>query len=457
MNDALLDKILHVSRRDRSRVSLLFVFGFGTAAAYVLARTITDSAFLSHFGSDRLPEVFLYSAGVVVVSSLVYAALLRVVPLRLLVPWTLLALAASSAAMPFAMHRFPGSLPIFEIAYLIAQVRGSLGTIQMSTLVNEHFGKHEPERYVGLIGAGATLAGIGMGAAIGLVAESVNVESLMYATAVIDVLTIWPVLRLNRLSRRTLAHGDLSPSQPPIAEDAERHSAHHEAAFAPSDPTGATPPVDNMRLWDALKSKYVVAIAGLVAVAVMAVTLVEYQWKATAAEQLQGDEEDLAKYFGYFYATVYFATGVLQLFITTRVLEKRGVLAGMLAFPGALLAMTCISWAVSVTVLPLWSITLGKGCDILRRALYDPSIQVLYSPLEKRMRRQAITLVAGIAKPMAEAIAGILLLAILPWTTTRQLSLVIIVLLAVGIIVVLRLWAWFQELRKAVDPQESAS
>jgi ATP/ADP translocase len=185
------------------------------------------------------------------------------------------------------------------------------------------------------------------------------------------------------------------------------------------------------------------SIAAIVFLTVTASTFVEYQWKVSAAEKMHGNEEGLARYFGYFYSVVYLITGALQLFVTKRVLLKRGVIFGMLAFPAALLATTVISWLVSAVSLRLWPLTLSKGCDTLKRSLNDPSMKVLYGPLPQRMRRQAIAFVAGVCKPIAEAGAALVLLFIAHAISLRHLSLIVAGLLVVCLILIVRVWVWF--------------
>lgn len=413
-------------RSDGRRVALLFAYGFGNAAAYVLARTIADSAFLSHIGPEHLPSLYMLSAGIVALSSLVYGQLVQRFRLRQLVNLTLLFLGVSSASMPFVMHRYADSLTVFAIVYLFAQVRGSLGTIQFSALVNEQFGNEQPERVVGVIGAGATLAGILMGLGLGLYAESVDPENLMYLVAAIDIVTVLPVLSLgSTASHRAARDGDVSS-------------------------VGLQ--VTSFRLRDAMRMPYVATIAAVVTVSVIAATLVEFQWKVTAASQFHRDEEQLAQYFGYFYGTIYLVTGAIQLFVTGRVLQHRGVLIGLLAFPSALLLTTGTAWFVSSQRLLLWPLTLSKGSDALKRSMNDPSIQVIYSPLDRGLRHQAITFVSGIAKPFAEAIAAVAIVILAQWFSTRDLSLVVFGLVIFWIVLDVRLWRQFRAMRTAQFP-----
>ena len=421
-----------IASSERRSVGLLFFYGFGSAAAYVMARTVADSAFLSHIGTERLPEVYMLSAGVVALSSLLYARIVRKTGLRRVILLTLLGLAVSSAVMPVIMLRFSSSLTVFAAAYLLAQIRGSLGTIQYATLLNEQFAHRNPERVVGFIGAGATLAGIVFGLGIGLVSQFINVPMLMYLVALVDVLTLVPVMLLQ------------SP-----------HKLHMDKTSTNPLRARSTDTTNDLGLRDAIGSRYILGIAGMVALCVAAATLIEFQWKVTAASELQRDEEELAQYFGFFYGSVYLVTGLLQIFVTGRLFRRRGVLIGLLAFPSALFATTLAAWLAATHRAMLVTVTLTKGCDTLKRSMTDPATQVLYGPLSRDIRRQAITLVAGIAKPLAEAAAAVTLVLATPTVTTRQLSLVVLVILAFWLVINLGVFRRFTELRSNTEKHKT--
>ena len=336
----------------------------------------------------------MVAAGVVALSTVIYVSMVRRINLHRVVVMTLVLLGVTSAMLPFLMSQFSSSLAVFAFVYLLAQVRGSLGTIQFATLFNEQF-SHEPERVVGLVGAGATLAGISVGLSIGFVSQYINVELLMYAAAVIDLITIVPVLLLPRAT-------EPSTNAESPAQDAGPKAAENR------------------------KSHFVLGIAAVMLLSVLVATLIEYQWKVTAAEELLRDEGRLARFFGFFYGGVYLLTGVLQLLVTGRVLQQRGVLVGLLIYPVAVLISTAMTLLMSSSRVLLWTVTLTKGCDTFRRSMHEPSIQVLYSPLAVDYRRQSIAFVAGIVKPFAEAIAAVLLVVLTPWLATYHFSWLIV-------------------------------
>ena len=112
------------------------------------ARSVADSAFLSRIGPAQLPSVLLLSAIFVTLTGVLYSFLLRLGDHQRVVLRTLLALCLCSAILPLLMRAFPSSYGVFAFVYVLAQIRGSLGTIQYVTLLNEHLTNRGLERAV---------------------------------------------------------------------------------------------------------------------------------------------------------------------------------------------------------------------------------------------------------------------------------------------------------------------
>ncbi len=376
---------------------MLLIYGFGNAGAYVVARAVADSAFLSRVGPDRLPMVFLVAAGGVALVSAFYGQIVRGIPLVKTVQTTLLFLAASSAAIPLLVHSFPSSTLAMAIVYLLAQIRGSLGTIQFTMLVNEQFSGRRPERIVGFVALGPTIAGFSLGLTVGFSFQSADIINLMYLAATIDLLTVIPVMLLPRILMNR-----------EVATPADRDTSTSEKYI----PT---------------QRDYVFCIALMVALGVVVTTFVEYQWKVEAAVQFHRNENAMAHYFGYFYAWVYLFIGLLQVFGTSRLLVRRqGVLLGLLVLPPALWTTGVYALSVTTQRMLFWTISFAKGSDALKRALNDPTIQILYGPIGPSKRHQAITFVSGITKPLAEAATAIALIVLSPILSPQFISIPVV-------------------------------
>lgn len=418
------------SHSDRRSASLLFSYGFGNAAAYVIARTVADSQFLSRIGPTELPKVYLAAAGIVALASAVYGRMVRGKSVRGSVIVTLGILSLTTAVLPFVIDRFPVSPVALTIVYLVAQVRGSLGTIQFTMLLNEQFAQRQPERIVGIVGIGSTLAGFLLGIALGQFTDVSDLTPLLFIVALIDMLTAIPVRML-----------------PP---------GRKFASVVPNEFFWLQSKNDDQPV-SANGNNYPWKLAGMVAVGVLAATLVEYQWKSAVAEHLHRDESALARYFGTFYGCVFLITGVLQFFVTATVLKHRGLLAGLLLFPIGLLASGIGVLTATVGRTLLMTMTVAKGCDALKRSMNDPAIHILYSPLPSQLRHQVVTFVAGIVKPIAEAFASVLLILFATSVTSQQLSIPVIILVVIWIVMDLVVWRGFvaQRGKNLTQPKES--
>ena len=118
------------------------------------------------------------------------------------------------------------------------------------------------------------------------------------------------------------------------------------------------------------------AIATLSAVTFFTTTLVDYQFKVVAADRLQGDA--LAAYFGYFSAVVGVLAIGLQLFGTSRLLNRAGVIGSLAVLPIVPGAGRLGPGIVAGT---LWAASMVKGADTLfRYSVNDATTQILYLP-----------------------------------------------------------------------------
>ncbi len=412
------DVVDHKKRRSEiTQVVLLFLYGFGNAAAYLLCRTVADSEYLSRFGADRLPELYMMSAGVVALASIGYSHLLRIAGLKRSIVFTLAAFAFVTVLIAVLIANIVDAMLLFLVLYYVSQVRGSLATIQFATVLNEQYSRSGPVAVVGIVGAGATAAGALVGSIVSLLPEDFAVSNLLVIAAVFDLATIIPLLMLRALRRTKQEVGkDKTEDSPNFGK---RHS-----------------------LFAALKSRYVVGIATIVCCSIMVTTVVEYNWKAIAAAEMQGDSREMVRFFGLFYGIVYCLTGSMQLLLTSRILRRNRLFLGLLIYPVGMVVGLAFVFANSGGPL-LGALSFWKGGDVLRRSLHDPSVQVLYSPLKRHFRRMAITFISGIAKPFTEAVAGVWILVGSNFLPTAQVCLLAVPWLLIWLGVAPFVWRSF--------------
>ncbi len=413
-----IKKLLRVPPDQQVRTGLLFLFSFGMTGAYVGARSDADAVFLARIGIERLPAMILVSASGVAIVTTLYARILTRLSLRRVIFTTHLLLAMVTLALAFMLKTDDRTIGIPAALYLLAELRGALGSIQFATLLNELFRSEAPARVSGIASSGSTLAGVVLGAATGWVASRFGANSVLYMIIVMDALAGFVALRCRY---RNLTSGK-SPAPP---------SEHTRPGKTTADGEILSPA---QILRQVPLARY---LAVLVILKTIVVLLIEFEWKSTAVAYYSS-EDDLASFFGMFYASTAMLTGCLQLFGTSRVLTRLGIQAGLAAFPGSLtIVLSAVFFAVKPTAM-FWCLTVARGCDVLRRGLTDAAINVLYWPLGPAMRRQVIALNGGWIKPLTEALAAVLLIPLTATLSDRGLAITISGLCIVWLIAVYR-------------------
>jgi AAA family ATP:ADP antiporter len=426
----LLESFLTIRPSERRKFVLAFLYAFTIFGACVVGRAAANGLFLARVGAAWLPLVYVLSACTV---GLLAAVLLRLGTrrgLKQVILISLLLLALTSVALCLLVQKFDHAMVLLVGIYLLAEIRGCLATIQYGILVNELFATSPSHHHAtGLLSSAATLAGIVFGVLVALEVSQLGTVHLLYVVAGLEILGMLPILLL---PPHELDDPDDRIAMPDTIQE--------NIGIVDDMPIGAG------GFTSAIRSPYVRGIATLVSIAVVVGTLIEFQWKFSVAESYATNEDQMTRYFGFFQAAVNLVTGLIQIVLTGKILQHCGMRVSLLIFPAALLASTLGVLFSSLDRVALSAVTLVKGCDALKRSINDPAILMLYAPLANGQRRQAITFVLGIVKPVAEAIAALLIIALAEAVNTRAISYFAMVLLGVWLITVTRRLTAFKSL-----------
>jgi ATP/ADP translocase len=414
-----IKKLLRVPPDQQVRTGLLFLFSFGMTGAYVGARSDADAVFLARLGIEKLPAMILVSASGVAIATALYAKTLARLSLQRVIFATHFFFAIATLAMALMLKADDRTVGIPVALYLLAELRGTFGSIQFATLLNELFRSAAPERASGIASSGSTISAVVVGSLIGWLATQFGATSVLYMIAVMDVVAGCVALRCRRVPTKT----DTSNDQ------AEPESLARQAGQQPEATTNPLQILKQVPL-----ARY---LAGIVCLKTIVVLLIEFEWKSTAAAYYSAEDE-LAGFFGVFYAAMALLTGCVQLFVTSRFLARFGVQAGLASFPASVtLVLSTIFFAVKPTAM-FWCLTLARGCDVLRRGLTDTALNILYWPLGPALRRQVIALNGGWVKPLTEAFAAVLLIPLTATLSDRGLALTIGSLCVVWLVAIYR-------------------
>jgi len=375
-----LEAGLRIRPGEQRRVALMSLYAANAIGAVVVGHSVRDALYLSNRPARGLAGMYIWSSIAIVLVSWSYARIADRLPRGLLNAVSALGCAALGAAF-WAVLTVTDAVWVYAALYVFVEAMGSLVVIQFWTLANDVFHAREAKRLFGLIGGGGTLANVIFGLLVGRYAQVVGAHNLL----------LLMVAQLALCAGLAQAGSRMAAAGPPLLR---------------SRPVRKAPVLSRAGL-TFLSNKHLTIVALIGAVSAAAVTIVDFQFKLSAAAVL--DENDLAGYFGRFYGICGGVALAVQIWVTGRLLERYGILASLLPLPLGL-ALGSGTSAASATPGLLVS-SLAKGSDtIFRYTINDASMQLLYAPVPPHVRGRAKAFIDGVLKPTAVALAGAVLL-----------------------------------------------
>ena len=365
---------------ERRRVALMSLYAANAIGAVVIGHSVRDALYLSNRPARGLAGMYIWSSIAIVLVSWSYARIADRLPRGLLNAVSALGCAALGAAF-WAVLTVTDAVWVYAALYVFVEAMGSLVVIQFWTLANDVFHAREAKRLFGLIGGGGTLANVIFGLLVGRYAQVIGAQNLL----LVMVAQLAICAGLAQAGSRTAAAGALVLRSRPVRKA----------------------PVISRAGLTFLSNKHLTIVALIGAVSAAAVTIVDFQFKLSAAAVL--DQNDLAGYFGRFYGICGGVALAVQIWVTGRLLERYGILASLLPLP---LGLALGSGASAASATPgLFVSSLAKGSDtIFRYTINDASMQLLYVPVAPHVRGRAKAFIDGVLKPTSVALAGAVLL-----------------------------------------------
>jgi hypothetical protein len=355
----------------RREAVLLFAWNFCAVAAFFVGRSVRDALFLAHESAARLPLMYVATPLTVSLINLGYARVADRVRLDRLVVATSAILGALVAAAWLAVAS-GGARWIYYALYIGVEVMGSLVMMQFWTSASARFSPREAKKVFGRIAAGGTIANITIGFAIAQLAARTGAEGMLLAC----------VGFLAAVAALAAALGRRPGAAAPPAR------VKRAAAAPPSaDPPG---------------TRHLKYLAPMIGCAVLASTLLDFQFKTLAAQTYAGDRVAMLRFFAFLSSGIGALSLAMQLFLTGRVLERLGVVGGLLFLPGTLgLSALGILFAPS-----LLTATISETGDVFRYTVNDAAMQLLYLPVPAAVRGRKKATIDGVIKPGTEALCG---------------------------------------------------
>jgi len=330
----------------------------------VAGKATRDSLFLSAFPATALPAMMGGAAVGAILMAVLNAALLRRFGPSRIIPLGYLAGMALHAVEWVLLPSAPHLVAIAVYIHVVA-----LGSVLLSgfwTLANERFDPRQARRRFGQIAAFGTL---------GTVAGGVMAERVASLTSPRGLLVLLGVLQLAcalTLFRFTPAKAARKPSE--------------DLSF-PEVISGA---------------RYLMGLAGLVLLAAMAASSLDFLFKAQAAAHFGGGAP-LSRFFALFYAATSAITFGVQVFGSRMWLKRFGPGRTVAALP---MAVTGVSLA-SIFAPGLVALTIGRAIELLLRgSLYRSGYELFYTPMPEAEKRSAKSVIDIGAERLGDGLAG---------------------------------------------------
>ncbi len=373
----LIELLFPVRQGERRLTATLLVHGLLVIGTFVAGRTARDTLFLIHSDQDALAWMYVVSALAVSVVGLLYRPIaIRLRPDRAAIASSIL---FSGLFLLFWSLERQEQPWVYSALYVYVEALGAISILQFWMVVNDLFNTREARRLYGVIGAGGAISNLVVGGATVKIASSLGTSALLLLCAVLALAAAASAYFAGKFGRIRILPRTVTDSAPT---------------------QGRPGPA-----W-ALESTHLRWIALLSMVTFFTTTLVDFQFKVVAGAAFQKNE--LAIFFGYFYLVIGVVGLLLQLFGSTELLKRAGVVATL-----AILPVSLVFGNVALILIPsLAAAATAKGADaLLRYSINDSSTQILYLPFAPQLRVSAKAYIDGLVKPISIAICGLGLVA----------------------------------------------
>ncbi len=385
----------------------------------IVGRAVSRTLFLSRLPESATPYKYILPPLFVMLTVAAYARLLPRRRLPTLAIGTNFIMIAAVLILRAGLETpYRDAFWLLAALFIAIEVIATLIGIQFWTFAGELFHAREARRLFGLIALGGTFANVVAGAGLRLTANWLRPADLLLLVAASLLGCAGCVLWLAR--RETAV---TSPPRP--------------AAMPTTSLTRSLRAIAGVPL--------LVSIGSLMLLSSLVTNIADYQLDLSLQRFFAGDGQSMLAFLGAFQLIAGMLAVLVQLFATGRVLERLGLIAGLLFLP---LSIGLGSSALLVTGGVMWAAALPRGFDVtFRYTLNDAALNTLFLPVAVQLRRQAKALLDGVVKPPVVGLLGVLFLLlmrddidlvgvqamdVLPW------SAVVLGLIAVWLLVVRR-------------------
>ncbi|MEW6752501.1 MAG: Npt1/Npt2 family nucleotide transporter [Candidatus Latescibacterota bacterium] len=384
----VLYSALRVQAGEGVRVGLMLLYSLCAVGGVIVTGQLASRAlFLSSLPPSAVPYKFILPPLALVAVSALYTRLAGHCRLERLILSSSAAILAGTALFRLVLGSAPQHpFAVMSALFVFTDVASSLVILQFWSFAGEVFNPREAKRLFSLISGGSAISNILFGALLASIATRVRPENLLYI--------VMASLVLSMVCVRFLA----------------RRYGHVLAEATPAERAGATPLSGSLRgdVRQVLREPLVAAMGGILLAVAVASSIADYQLDLGLQERYATDSQGMVSFLSQFRLWAGVGAGILQFFLAGRLLERFGVVAALLLLPTG---MACGAGAILVAGGVLWAAAMPRACDVvLKYTANDAAFNLLYLPVEARLRGKARAVLDGILKPPVVSLLGLVFL-----------------------------------------------
>lgn len=420
---AALAQVFKIRPGEGTRAILMATYLLLAVSTFIAGRIARDALFLSQFTNQDLAYMYISVAVMVPLPAYLYARVADRFRRDRLILVALTVIIVSMFIMRALLDT--GQRWVLVLLYNYVEVFGTFLILQFWTLAGDLFSSREAKRLYPFIGAGAVIGSVVSGIAVSALVRLNGTENIL-GLQIALLLMCWAIVfRLGRMEEARLTEAIVNSQTPGREPGRFQVKSQVATVFA---------------------SKHLKIIALMTVATFITVPIVDYQFKVLAKEAFTRDgvvdTDALSSFMGLFFVITGMIAAAMQLGLTSRLLERFGVVVSLLILPVALILgltgmLVGVATAFACTVFT-------KGVEnSFRYSIYDATVQVIYTPVPGNVRGRAKTFIDGIVKPVSGGIAGAAMVAIvgpmrLPITSLAVVAMVLALAWCVLILLIRR-------------------
>jgi ATP/ADP translocase/HEAT repeat protein len=392
---------------------LMFSYYYLVLVTYYLLKPARDSLFLIKLGAAQLPLVFILTALIIAPITTVYSQASRSLRLSHLIYITSAILIVNLIVLRWLLGLEASW--VFYVFYMWVSIYGALTASQYWLFANAVFDPAQGKRLFVLLNLGGILGAMTGGEVTSLIVSRFGVETedlLFFCIAFIAAFTVivgvaWRLVLKNRRE-------GVAP---------KKRAAKEEAKEKFTDMFGMIK-----------RSRHLLYLVGIIALTMATASFVDFQFKTISLQSFP-EKQQLTSFLGTFYGRLSLVSLLLQVVFSYRILRVFGV-TGIVMF----LPLGLLFGSVAMFIFPgLVAAILLRGADgAFKYSLDKTGRELLFLPVPLEVKKRTKVFIDVFVDRWFRGVAGagLLLCTVVLGLSVRQLSLVVIAMLAVWVTLV---------------------